>query len=243
MRIPVIRGCIDRRILANYRIDPDVMADNLPAPFHPKLHNGYAIGGICLIRLTGVRPRFLPLPWGIRSENAAHRIAVEWEDNGQWREGVYIPRRDSSSRLNAWAGGTIFPGVHHLAKFEVKEDDSHFSVAMQSQDGDAHVLVEGDITDSLPETSVFSSIEEASLFFERGSLGYSDTHSSGRYDGLELRCQSWKVEALKITQVRSSYFENQQDFPKGSVHFDCALLMRDIQHEWHGHPDLCCPAP
>jgi hypothetical protein len=29
-------------------------------------------------------------------------------------------------------------------------------------------------------------------------------------------------------------------FPKGSIEFDCALLMRGIEHEWHGVPDLCC---
>jgi hypothetical protein len=27
-------------------------------------------------------------------------------------------------------------------------------------------------------------------------------------------------------------------FPKGSVEFDCALLMRGIEHEWHGKDDL-----
>ena len=79
MRIPIIRGIIDRRILANYHVDPDVMARILPPPFRPKLVNGYAIGGICLIRLKGLRPRFFPFPLGIQSENAAHRIAVEWE--------------------------------------------------------------------------------------------------------------------------------------------------------------------
>ncbi len=28
---------------------------------------------------------------------------------------------------------------------------------------------------------------------------------------------------------------------QGSVEFDCALLMREIDHEWHGREDLCCP--
>ncbi len=79
MRIPVIQGIIDRRILANFRIDAAVMAGNLPAPFRPKLAKGYAMGGICLIRLKAIRPRFVPIPWGICSENAAHRIAVEWD--------------------------------------------------------------------------------------------------------------------------------------------------------------------
>ena len=36
MRIPVIQGVIDRRILINYRVQPDVLARHLPAPFRPR---------------------------------------------------------------------------------------------------------------------------------------------------------------------------------------------------------------
>lgn len=241
MRIPLIRGIIDRRILANYHVDPEVMARILPPPFRPKLANGFAIGGICLIRLKGLRPRFFPLPWGARSENAAHRIAVEWDVNGQVQEGVYIPRRDTDSRFNTLTGGTIFPGIHHRAKFTVKESGDYFSVGLQSDDGDAHLYVSGTITDHLPDSSVFSSLTEASKFFELGSLGYSATYTEGRYDALELRCKDWHVEPLEIGRVESSYFEAESRFPRDSVEFDCALLMRDIHHEWHSREDLWCP--
>ena len=77
MQIPVIRGIIDRRILVNFRVNPDVLARFLPAPFRPKLVNGAGMAGVCLIRLKNIRPRFLPSFLGISSENAAHRIAVE----------------------------------------------------------------------------------------------------------------------------------------------------------------------
>ena len=40
MRIPVIRGVIDRRILVNYHVDPNVLAALLPAPFRPKVIHG-----------------------------------------------------------------------------------------------------------------------------------------------------------------------------------------------------------
>lgn len=242
MRLPAIKGTIDRRILANFHIAPDAMAKNLPAPFRPKLAGGYAIGGICLIRLKGIRPRFMPFPWGIGSENAAHRIAVEWEDNGEVREGVYIPRRDTDSRLNTLAGGTIFPGVHHHAAFELKESADRYSISMKSDDGETRVEVTGSITNSLPNSSVFPSLAEASTFFERGSLGYSVTKSNDRYDGLELRCIDWRMEPLAVEHIQSSYFQDDSRFPKGSVEFDCALLMKGIQHEWHGREDLCCDA-
>ena len=111
VRIPTIRGTIDRRILANFRVDPDVLAKILPSPFRPQTVNGFGIAGICLIRLKHIRPKGFPAWLGISSENAAHRIAVEWDADGELRSGVFIPRRDTSSILNAMAGGRIFPGV------------------------------------------------------------------------------------------------------------------------------------
>ena len=111
MKIPVIRGAIDRRILVNYHVDPSILAALLPAPFRPKLTHGVGMVGICLIRLKNVRPTFLPSWLGTSSENAAHRTAVEWDDNGIVREGVYVRRRDTNSRLNSLVGGRLFPGI------------------------------------------------------------------------------------------------------------------------------------
>src|SRR5262245_39786975 len=135
MKIPVIRGTIDRRMLVNFRADPEVVAKLLPSPFKPLLAHGRAMVGICLIRLKNIRPRFLPIPWGISSENAAHRIAVQWELRGQPQEGVFIPRRDTSSLLNSMAGGSLFPGEHHRAKFTVREASDTFDLQMRSRDG------------------------------------------------------------------------------------------------------------
>ena len=97
MKVPAVEGIIERRLLVNYRIAPGALAGLLPAPFRPKLVGGYAIAGICLIRLASVRPRGLPAGLGLRSENAAHRIVVEWDADGRSHDGVYIPRRDSDS--------------------------------------------------------------------------------------------------------------------------------------------------
>jgi hypothetical protein len=243
MRIPVVTGIIDRRILVNYRVDPAVMAGVLPAPFRPQLVDGVAIGGICLIRLKHVRPRFLPVPWGVGSENAAHRIAVEWDMDGVTRQGVYIPRRDTNSRLNSLTGGRVFPGLHHHATFEVSETPNRFQVAMRSDDASCSMDICGTRSEALSSGSVFPSLTAASRFFEAGSLGYSATHREGRFDGLELRCQQWDVAPLDVESVSSSYFDDESRFPAGTVTFDCALLMHGIPHEWHGRDDLCCAAP
>ena len=149
MKIPTVKGVIDRRILLNYRIDPDVMSAILPEPFKPKLVKGFAIGGICLIRLKNIKPKAFCFPCGINSENAAHRIAVEWEQNGEFKEGVFINRRDTDSILNSFAGGRLFPGVHHHAKFDVVENDDDYYVSVKSRDQLTRIKVKGQKTNRL----------------------------------------------------------------------------------------------
>lgn len=60
-----------------------------------------------MIRFRELRPNFLPSWIGMSSENAAHRIAVEWDEDGQMQEGVFIPRRDTNSWFNKTLGGRV----------------------------------------------------------------------------------------------------------------------------------------
>ena len=238
MRLPTIQGVIRRRILANFRVDPEVIQRQLPSRFTPKLHDGFAVAGICLIRLEHIRPKFVPLNVGLNSENAAHRVAVLWEEEGQPREGVFISRRDTNSELNLLLGGRVFPGEHHQASFNVKESASKISLSMQSADATVAVEVEGRVANELPSTSIFSSLNEASAFFESGSLGYSVTHDADRLDGLRLETKQWKVEPLEVSNVYSTYFSDEKIFPRTSIEFDHALIMRNVAHEWHTADDL-----
>lgn len=239
MRIPTIQGIIGRRILVNYRVDPDTLAKTLPPPFRPKLVGGFGMAGICLIRLKHIVPRYVPSFLGLASENAAHRFAVQWDHRGQTQQGVYIPRRDTSSRLNAWLGGRLFPGVHHHARFVVNEQGGHYRLDINSDDQRTHVMVQGSLADEIPANSVFGSLQDASNFFEAGSLGYSDGTKPNEFDGLELRSFDWKVQPLRIEQVESSYFDDRRLFPSGTIEFDSALLMKGIRHEWIGRESLC----
>ena len=236
--LTTMHGIIDRRMLINFRMEPVVAAKLLPSFLRPKLVNGWAMGGICLIRLKGIRPRGVPGGCGLGSENAAHRIAVEWDDAGITHEGVYIPRRDTSSWLQGLVGGRIFPGVHHVADFEVNEGNDRYALRMRSRDGTTAVELEARRAEQIPATSIFRSLSEASDFFARGSAGYSATENPNCCDGLELHTDGWHVEPLEVRSVRSSFFDDTSRFPTGTIHFDCALLMRNLAHEWRVLPRM-----
>jgi len=237
MKIPAITGIIRRRILLNYRIAPEAVWKVLPEPFRPKLVYGYAIAGICLIRLESIRPKGMPGMFGISSENSAHRIAVTWEGNCGPREGVFVPRRDTDSRLNSLAGGRIFPGVHHHSRFAVSDQDGRISLRVDTDDHESPLVdLEVSETDGFPPGSIFKTLQESSKFFEAGCVGYSSRPDSCTLDGLLLEVRDWRVSPLSIGHVKSDYFDNRSLFPHDSIEFDHALLMRDIPHEWHSEP-------
>jgi hypothetical protein len=230
MKLPTIHGFIDRRILINFTADPKDVEKIIPAPFRPKIYKDRAIVGICLIRLKNIKPKGLPDFVGISSENGAHRIAVEWDESGQVKEGVFIPRRDTSLRLNTIVGGRLFPGQHHLARFNVIETNDNYHIDFTSSD-DTQISIDATEVKTFDPNSIFETLEDVSDFFEKGAVGYSP--NGKKFDGLKLETYNWKVRPLNVSKVESTFFEDETLFTKGSVRFDNALLMTKVEHEWH----------
>jgi len=229
-----LEAVIDRRLLVNFRVDPEIASRRVPEPFRADTSRGFAIAGICIIRLCELRPNGLPRAVGITSESAAHRFAVQW-DGGH---GVYIPRRDTDSRLGVLVGGRLFPGEHSRARFRIDEAPGRHDITFVSTDGTNRVSVRAHETETLPSGSVFRDIEDASQFFRRDTVGYSETRTPGRYDGVELDVEEWQVDPLAVDHVSSSFFADAARFPPGSVEFDCALSMRRTRARWHARPPL-----
>ena len=223
---------IERRLLVNYRVEPAVAASLLPTPLRPQIVNGWAVAGICLIRLGRLRPGWVPGWAGMRTENAAHRVAVEWDGMAGHQSGVYIPRRDSDSLVTVLAGGRLFPGEHHRASFDVRETARDLHVAFASIDGTAEVSIDIRLAERLQGSELFADLRDASDFFRCGSSGLSATRNSCRLDGLELRADRWVVEPTEVHAVYSSFFDDARLFPPGSATIDCALLMRDVPVTW-----------
>ena len=46
-----------------------------------------------------------------------------------------------------------------------------------------------------------------------------------------MRTDHWAAEPVSVT-ARSSFYENPDRFPPGSLHLDAALLMRDLPVTW-----------
>ena len=229
---------MERRILVNYRVDPDVLASALPPPFRPVLVDGHGVAGKCLIRLGGICRAMFPALVGLTSENAAHRVAVRWDTPSGPRTRVYIPRRDASSLLAAVAGGRLFPGLQHRARFNVAERDGRYRIQLESRDGAVQILVVAQITDQVMPGSVFASLQAASRFFRGAPVGYAATRRKGVFDRVELGTVGWSLKPLHIEDAASSFFDDPARFPPGTATLDSAFLMGRLITTWHPKPQL-----
>jgi len=237
MDVP-LRASIERRILVNYRVDPDVLSAILPRPFRPVLVDGHGVAGLCLIRLRGIRPPGLPATVGLTSENAAHRVAVQWETPRGPVNGVYVPRRDTSSRMAVIAGGRVFPGWQHLARFTAEEGNRGYRIEVSSRDSAIHILVAVRVADQVMAGSVLASVEAASQFVRGSPLGYAATPAEGVFDGVELGTDGWDLRPLQVDHASSTFFDDPRRFPSGSVVLDSGFLMAGLDTTWRPQPRL-----
>ncbi|MDF9745799.1 DUF2071 domain-containing protein [Natrinema salsiterrestre] len=239
---PTLRGVIDRRVLVNFRIPPEALESVLPDRFRPRTVAGpdgpRAIGGICCIRLREMRLRGLPAAVGVTSENAAHRIGVEWDEDGATKTGVYVPRRDTSSRLNSLVGSRTF-GRHFHADFTVTEGGGRYELRMEHETDGVSMSVSATETDRVPEDSIFPDVSAASAYHECGGIGYCPSPDGTQLNGIELATDEWHVTPLAVEDVHASFFETE--IPADGVTFDTALLMRDIGHEWRARRSISTP--
>jgi hypothetical protein len=235
---------IERRLLVNYRIEPDLVAALLPKPFRPQLVSGRAVGGVCFIRLGALRLAHMPSALGVTTDNVAHRFAVEWDGDEGTQVGVYVPRRDTNSRLTSLAGGRVFPGHHWLATFDVHEQGPVLRITVASRDAVVGLAVTAREAVGLGG-SLFGSIDDAVDFFRRGSLGYSPTQRSGagHLDGVRLVSEHWDARPVTVEHMASSVFDDERLFPPGTCILDSGMVMRNLPVTWRRNGVLRCESP
>ena len=236
MTARTVECTIERRLLVNYRIDPGLVARLLPWPLRPQLVSGLAVGGVCFIRLGSLRAGRLPQVPRLTSENAAHRFAVEWDDANGTQAGVYVPRRDTNSRITAASGGKVFPGSYQLARFAVDESGGQVRISVSSRDGQVRLAVTAAPAGALA-SELFQTLDDAVDFFRRGALGLSPSARAGCLDGVRLHSANWAAQPMRA-EIRSSLFDDAALFPPGACSLDCALVMRNLPARWSADDPL-----
>jgi hypothetical protein len=209
------------------------VARQIPESLELNLVNGFAMVGLCLIRMERLRPSFMPFEFGLCSENIAHRVAVNYRENGETKPGVFIWRRETDSRLIAALGGRAFSGVHQRAEISIDEHGNEIKLEARTANGEADVALHAATTPEWNPTRLFPSFEMASDFLRAGCCGFSLGHDESSLEALTLRTLSWEMTPLVLKSLTSAFYEDEERFPAGSIALDHALLMRGIALEWH----------
>jgi hypothetical protein len=236
--LPTLEGVIARRVLVNFRVDPDVARRLVPAPLEPVVERGACVAGICLIRLERLRPKGLPAAVGLASENMAHRIAIRYPTPAGTSDGVFIWRRDTDQALISLLGGRLFPGVHGRATFDVTEGDGSLAMRVSTEHEQADVALRVRVSAEWRATPLFPTFDAVAEFFRRGDCGFSCSLHQERLEGMRLKTLVWKMEPLVVEDVRAAFYDDTTRFPAGSAVLDGAVLMRGIPHEWHELADV-----
>ena len=235
---PIIEGVIARRILLNFRVDPEVAQALTPAPLKVKLAKDNALFGICLLRIERARPKGLPEFLRLASENMAHRYAIRFAQRDGEEEGVFIPRRDTDDGFVQLLGGRAFPGYAHRARFRIQETAGGLEMEVHTDNAVADLHVQARWPATWQGSKVFDSFEDASNFFRQAPCGFNWGRGGRTLEGLRLQTKEWRMEPLQVSDLDSRFYENRTRFPQGSVEFDHGLLMRAIPHEWYALSDV-----
>lgn len=229
-------GLMARRMLVNFRVPAEIAQQTLPAGLRPKLVRGYAIAGLCLVRLECVRPQGLPALLGLCSENLATRMAVEWTQQGQQKSAVFIFRRDTASPINGLVSEHVGYGVHHRADIHARDEHGEVTISVRSFDRQQRAqAIAQDAGDRIMRQSVFRTLDEAATFFRGGECGYSPARVFGRWQGVALRMASWDLQAMHVQHAASSLLDT---LFMGHAELDSAFIMRNIEHTWMPIGDL-----
>jgi Uncharacterized conserved protein (COG2071) len=224
-----IRSTIDRRLLLNLRVDPEIAQRLLPEPLRPRLVHGWAVVGVCFLRLRGIRPVGLP-SIGVTTENVAHRIAVEHLTDEGMVHGVYVPRRETSSRLAALLGGRLLEGELTAARFEVHDAAGRLSILVRGGAGLRIEVAAREVQHT--EGELFSSAVEASRFFQDSGIAYSPSRRRHLHEAVSLESAGWTGTPVAVEHFSSSVFDDVGRFPSGSWALDSGLVVRDLRATW-----------
>ena len=169
--------------MVNYRAIQTSLKNSAEV-FVENAHNDVRCGNL-LIRFKHLSPKFEP-------ELSASTAKMPASNRGLWEETAHEKRTpkeffffwDTNSFITATVGGALFPGEQNKADFTVEDKKDEIDFAMQSRNKTVSVELKGKISENLPDDSIFSSLAEASEFFETGSLGYSVTKDEQHLDGI-----------------------------------------------------------
>ena len=223
--LPAVRARMRERFIVNMRVPPHALATELPGSLEPQGVNGWGIISFCLLDLRRLTIAPLPAVVGPRSVSCAVRAAVLDEAGAP---SVFVPARQTSSRLGAWFTRRGFSAPHELVEIDVA---SH-------QDGGTELRVTDRGVTAIdawlrPHTAVqseaFDSLDAFARFLAMGERSYGRSRHDGKLTVLDLHKADAVYEPLSIERIDGPFVDHWQS---AGGELDSAFRTTNARYEW-----------
>ena len=225
---------LEQRLLLIFRSEPEGLAPWLPDDVQLRSFRGLGVAGIWIERQESVS-RLLPARLA-STQNVVHHVYVTRERvPRRERAGIFVLRRDTSSRWQSWS--TAGPQVvrKHHARFRIRRRREAIDLVADSDDRVMHVALAAQLCEQLPANSVFRSIADATAFL-RPSDAFLEA-VEGLPKTPSRSPSKWRLQPLAVERVESSLF----GWPdaNGPLQFDRAFTLRSIEFAGRKEPAFC----
>jgi hypothetical protein len=228
-----VQGISTRPILLCYRMTPGTAQGRLPKGARLATVNGFVVGGILGLPSFSHRALGIASRWTC-SYRIVHFLKVTRHQAGTDRDGIFIIRRDTSSRLHAFIGQCRPVPPHHAHVQFGQPDEGAVDLRVSSDDAVMQVCLKGHLAPSQPTNSIFSSPAQALESLESAVflLGRNRRNRSSASNGSQRR---WRLQPLAVEETFSSIFHEMDNGSTG-VEFDSAYSIQEVEYVWSKEP-------
>jgi len=226
-------------ICVNMRVEPDALRSVVPDVFDLDLYDGTGFVSLTASRLKNFGTGKLPSALRMNFYQATYRAHVIYRDfRNRPMRGCYFVRSETNSHLMSLAAN-LLPEFrsHHCATYPilmVKEGDRSILTVDSYEDpaGKVVLVLDGsEVLQSMPETSVFPSIDAAYSYIVDFYDAFAYEPSTREVFILRIERGDWKIQVVKPVDYYLGYF-TQGPFPEGSCRLDSVFRFRDVPYRW-----------
>ena len=242
-RLAQATGILEETVLLNFRTDAEVLRKLLPAPFEPRLVDGYGLVGILLFRMRDLAcetQRGLPSP---PSEHVLYRVAVSWEQGMRRFHGMYVLRHEVNTRLPLpQRRRGLFPMAGSPIRWHRLPWKESFEWTLRSRRG-LRLQVGASLGRRWPAGSVFESMDEASHFFSQERAAVAPRFQKAIFANTHFLPLSWSAKPLYVHQLETDFSQMENLFPRDRMFFDSGMIWQQMPCRWQAGQEIVAPRP
>jgi uncharacterized protein YqjF (DUF2071 family) len=230
---PVPMKTLFRRcVLANFEMDPDILASRLPDHLTPDVHHGKAFVSVVIADMEKMRPSFLPRIAGTTYNQVVYRAVVKCGNH----RGVTFLRSDADSSFMVTAGNLLTFFRFHRANATWRTDESSIEFDLVPRDGAAAAinlsLDRTSMSSEMPAESGFRDLNDAQSFLTELYMAFGNRCDDGRVETVRIERSSWDGQVFRDRVARYEAMTGGDLFGPDETRLNSVFFVEDLNYHW-----------